>query len=418
MRLRIPSLGPELDDVWGGHLGNGFPEVDVHFPISAVVRSVIEFELEGGSVPDVAVAFRHGNRVLRPASHDPGAFLFVAVPPHEAISLKSITDENDLLIEVSAFESEIVSGSPVGAVLSPPMAVDSESLRQRENERVFHSLGEASEEMQAGMSFPGEGPVEVRESVLSPAFAALAPMVLAVSGAVTVTVGVNGFVAEVTEQMPGEGHFLFGWTPVPVGINNGLLFVVPVVGIVFGLKVLKFPEVAVDGDAWLPELDVLMDVGGVSATTLNHKSDQSVNIDLSVASLSGHPVGWVLATDQSLEDGSLGLEVLADARNVTGPGSLSTRDGVRRPDVGAILTIPMTSHVVRVLLARVDLVTTLHVAKAIVGHATPDPGAVAERRTLASGTVDLGDAIDASGGAGSANEIAVECAAHIPGVVK
>ena len=37
----------------------------------------------------------------------------------------------------------------MGAVLSPPMAVDSESLRQRENERVFHSLGKASEEMQA-----------------------------------------------------------------------------------------------------------------------------------------------------------------------------------------------------------------------------------------------------------------------------
>ena len=55
------------------------------------------------------------------------------------------------------------------------------------------------------MSFPGEGPVEVRESVLSPAFAALAPMVLAVSRTVTVTVGLDGFVAEVTEQMPGEG---------------------------------------------------------------------------------------------------------------------------------------------------------------------------------------------------------------------
>merc|ERR1719320_2429264 len=102
------------------------------------------------------------------------------------------------------------------------MAVDSESLRQRENERVFHSLGEASEEMQAGMAFPGEGPVEVRESGLSPAFAALAPMVLAVSGAVTVTVGINGFVAEVTKQVPGEGHFLFGWAPVPVGVNDSL----------------------------------------------------------------------------------------------------------------------------------------------------------------------------------------------------
>ena len=79
--------------------------MDVHFPISAVVRSVIKFELEGGSVPDVTVAFRHGNGVLRPASHDPGAFVFVAIPPHEAVSLESITDENDFLIEVSAFES-------------------------------------------------------------------------------------------------------------------------------------------------------------------------------------------------------------------------------------------------------------------------------------------------------------------------
>ena len=85
-----------------------------------------------------------------------------------------------------------------------------------------------------------------------------------------------------------------------------------------------FPEVAVDGDAWLPELDVLMDVGGVSATTLNHKSDQSVNIDLSVASLSGHPVGWELTDDLALADGALGLEVLGDASNVTSPGSLST----------------------------------------------------------------------------------------------
>ena len=55
------------------------------------------------------------------------------------------------------------------------------------------------------MSFPGEGPVEVRESVLSPAFTALAPVVLAISGAVTVTVGGDLLVAKVTEQMPVEG---------------------------------------------------------------------------------------------------------------------------------------------------------------------------------------------------------------------
>jgi len=416
MRLRIPSLGPEFDDVWGRHLGNGFPKVDVHFPISAVVRSVIEFELEGGSVPNVAVAFRHGNGVLRPAPHDPGAFVFVAIPPHEAVSLKSITDENDLLIEVSAFESEIVSGSPVGAVLSPPMAVDSESLRQRENERVFHSLGEASEEMQAGMSFPGEGPVEVRESVLSPAFAALAPMVLAVSGAVTVTVGVNGFVAEVTEQMPGEGHFLFGWAPVPVGVNDGLFLVVPVSWVVLRLQIFQLPEVAIDGDARFPELHVLVDVGGVSGTTLDFEGDQSVDIDLSVTPLSGNPMGWVLADDLSLQDGAFGLEVLADAGDVSCPSALSTRDGMRGPDVGSILAVPMTSHVVGVLLTRVHLVTTLHESEAIMSHASPNPRAVVERSALAGGAVDVGDAIDAGGRAGSADKVTVEGAAHIPRV--
>ena len=61
------------------------------------------------------------------------------------------------------------------------------------------------------MSFPGEGPVEIGQTVLAPAFAALAPMVLAVTRTVTVTVGLDGFVAEVTEQMPGEGlgRFLY-----------------------------------------------------------------------------------------------------------------------------------------------------------------------------------------------------------------
>ena len=79
--------------------------MDVHFPISAVVRSVIKFELEGGSVPNVAVAFRHGNGVLWPAPHDPGALFLVTIPPHEAISLESIAHEHNLLVKVSAFES-------------------------------------------------------------------------------------------------------------------------------------------------------------------------------------------------------------------------------------------------------------------------------------------------------------------------
>jgi len=416
VRLGIPSLRPEFNDVWVGHLSNGFPEVDVHFPVTAVICSGIKFELEGGSVPDVAIALGNSNGILRPAFHDPAALVLVAIPPHEAVLFESVANEDDLLIEMSAFESEIVGSSPVSAVLSPPVTVNSESLGKREDEGVGNTLGEAGEEVQAGMSLPGEGPVEVRESVLSPAFTALAPMVLAVSGAVTVTIGVNAFVTEVTEQVPGEGHFLFGWAPVPVGVNDGLLLVVPVSWVVLSLKVLELPEVAVDGDAWFPEFHVLVDVGGVGAATFHLQGDQAVDIDLFVASLGGHPVGWVLADDLALHDWAFGLEVLADAGDVTGPSSLGTRHGVGRPDVGAVLTVPMTSHVVRVLLARVHLVTTLHESESVVAEATPNPRAVVERRALAGGAVDIGDAIDAGGRAGSADKVTVQGAAHIPRV--
>ena len=79
--------------------------MNVHFPVAAVVRAIIKFELVGSSVPNVVIALGHSDGVLRPALHDPGALVLVAIPPHEAISLESITDEDDLLIEMSAFES-------------------------------------------------------------------------------------------------------------------------------------------------------------------------------------------------------------------------------------------------------------------------------------------------------------------------
>ena len=81
------------------------PEVNVHFPVAGVVRAVVEFELEGGSVPDVAVTLGHGDGVLGPALDDPGALLFVAIPPHEAVSLESITNEDDLLVEIGTVKS-------------------------------------------------------------------------------------------------------------------------------------------------------------------------------------------------------------------------------------------------------------------------------------------------------------------------
>ena len=83
---------------------------------------------------------------------------------------------------------------------------------------------------------------------------------------------------------------------------------------------------AIDGDAWFPELYVFVDVGGVIGTTLDFESDQSVDINLSVTSLGGNPMRWVLADDFSLQDGAFGLEVLADAGDVSCPSALSTTD--------------------------------------------------------------------------------------------
>merc|ERR1712228_625187 len=199
------------------------------------------------------------------------------------------------------------------------------------------------------MSFPAKCPGEIGVTVIAPAFA---------------------------KQVPGEGHLLFGWAPVPVGIDDGLFLVIPVSGVVLSLEVLELPEVAVNHDAWLPELHVLVDVSGVSSTTFHLEGDDSMNVDLSVASLGGDPMRRVLATDQSLKDWTFGLETLTNACYVSCPSTFGATHGVRGPDVSSVLAPPVPGHMVWVLLARVNLVTTLHVTKSVVAHATPDPSAV------------------------------------------
>jgi len=416
MRFGIPGLVPEFDDIRIGHL-DGFPEVAVHFPVAAVVISVVQLVLEGGSVPNVVIALGNGEGVLRPSPHDPVTLFFVAVPEHEAAGLETRANEDDLLAN-GTVESDIVGGGPVSAILSVPLAVDNETLGKREDERIGDTLGETGEKVHAGMSFPCEGVVEIGQSVLAPAQAAFAPMVLTVSGTEAVTVGFDGFVAEGTEQMPGEVDLLFAGSPVPVGIEDGFFFVVPVIGIVLSLKILQLPEVAVKQDAWRPELEVLVDVGGVSATTFHLKSDDTVDIDLSVASLRCHPVRRVLTANQSLHDGSFGLESFTDAGNVSRPSSFGAADGVRGPDVSSILASPVPGHMVWVLLARVLLVATLNKTETIMGHAAPDPGAVSQRRTLANGTMNFRDAIHAGSGARRGHEVAVHRAAHVPRVTQ
>ena len=84
------------------------------------------------------------------------------------------------------------------------------------------------------------------------------------------------------------------------------------------------PEVTVDLDTWLPELEVLMDMSSISSTSLNLKSDNSMDINLSVASLRSDPVGWVLSANVASKNSALRHKVLCDAGNVTGPSSFSS----------------------------------------------------------------------------------------------
>ena len=79
--------------------------MDVHFPVAGVEGAVVEFELEGGSVPDVVVALGDSDGVLGPGLDNPGALLLVAVPPHEAPGLEARADQHDLLGEVGTIES-------------------------------------------------------------------------------------------------------------------------------------------------------------------------------------------------------------------------------------------------------------------------------------------------------------------------
>ena len=78
---------------------------------------------------------------------------------------------------------------------------------------------------------------------------------------------------------------------------------------------------AVDFDTRLVELHVLVDVSSVSATTLHFESDGAPNIDLGVTFLGGDPVRGVLAADETLHDGALGLEVLSNDVDVARPGT-------------------------------------------------------------------------------------------------
>ena len=79
---------------------------------------------------------------------------------------------------------------------------------------------------------------------------------------------------------------------------------------------------AVDCDAGLVKLHVLVNVGGVGTTTLDFEGDGAPDIHLFVTSLGGDPVRGVLAADEALHDGAFGLEVLSNDIDIARPGTL------------------------------------------------------------------------------------------------
>merc|ERR1719334_404013 len=235
------------------------------------------WEMEGGSVPNVFVTLGDGDGVLGEVLDDPrSAVGFVTLPQHRAALGKTSAHHANLLGEGAAVESDVVGGGPVITIPAEPFAVDDKSLGKTVDKRIRHSLGEAREEMETGVSLPCERPGQVRVSVFSEALATGAPLMLAVSVPITVTVGGERLVVQGTEQMPVEAHSFLVDSIVPVRVENSRFFVPPVSREVFAFHDFKFPVVASDFDAWFPEFDVFVDVGGVGGATIHHQSDDSV----------------------------------------------------------------------------------------------------------------------------------------------
>jgi len=109
VRFGSPGLRPELDHISIGHLGVRFPEMDVHFPVAAVEVAIVQFKLEGTSIPNVAVSLGSGKGILGPALDNPVALLFVAIPHHQASLHKAATNELNPLVDMRSLTSYIMS---------------------------------------------------------------------------------------------------------------------------------------------------------------------------------------------------------------------------------------------------------------------------------------------------------------------
>merc|ERR1719206_1735868 len=98
---------------------------------------------------------------------------------------------------------------------------------------------------------------------------------------------------------------------------------------------------------------------------------------------------------------AFGFEMISDAFDVTGPRALGTGDLVCGPYVGSIFAPPVSAHVMSVFLTWTVDDSILGPSETVMREASPMPGAVVERGSLAHGSSGIGDPIHAISRAGS-----------------
>ena len=63
------------------------PEVNIHLPVAAVVRSIVELELESAPVPNMVITLWNRNYVLGETVDDPRRSTASITVPHHAAAL-------------------------------------------------------------------------------------------------------------------------------------------------------------------------------------------------------------------------------------------------------------------------------------------------------------------------------------------
>jgi len=180
--------------------------------------------------------------------------------------------------------------------------------------------------VKTGVSFPAESVCQIWETKFSEAFAAAAPLMLTISPAKAVAVRLDGLVVEGSEQMPGEVDSILVESEIPVSIDDGRFLVPPMGGEIFSLHDSKFPIMTSYLNAGLPEFDVLVNMSGVRAAAFQFESDDSMDVDLSVAPGGGDPMRRVLAAHFALHDRAQRLELVRHKFDIASPSTFGAFD--------------------------------------------------------------------------------------------